>query len=237
MKPGAGWLLAVAALLAGTAWGAAEPGAGTGTAYAAEVRALEQAQARIGDLSADFTLTVRGGAAQGRALNARGKIFLSAGRRYRVEYTTPEVQWLISDGKVRWLYLKKINQVQKQALPPAGNPSEFFLELGGGLADLLKRSRVTRVLKDAGAPGRWEYDSVPLSAEGFGYRRARIWVEGEALLPVRVEIDAEKPVSVALSHVIVHTRAALNRGEPGLPARLFEFTPPADADVVEPLFP
>jgi len=216
---------------------AAEPAAATGTAYAAEVQALAQAQERIGDLAAEFTLTVKGGAAQGHTLKAKGKIYLAAGRRYRVEYISPEAQLLVSDGKQRWLYLKKINQVQKQALPPAGNPSEFFLELGGGLADLLKRSQITRVVKDAGAPGRWEYDCKPLPGEALTYHRARIWVRGEAKLPERVEIDADKPVSVALSHVVIHTHAQLQQGAEGLPARLFEFKPPADADVVEPLWP
>jgi outer membrane lipoprotein-sorting protein len=62
-------------------------------------------------------------------------------------------------------------------------------------------------------------------------------VRGDARLPERVELDGDKPVSVTLSHVAVHTRAELQKGKAGLSASLFEFTPPADADVVEPLFP
>jgi outer membrane lipoprotein-sorting protein len=232
------FLAAACWLSPGAAWAAAPEAAGaSGTAYAAEVEALAQAQERIGDLSAEFALTVKGGAGPGRALKAKGKIYLAAGRRYRVEYTSPETQLLVSDGRQRWLYLKKINQVQKQALPPAGNPSEFFLELGGGLADLLRRSQITRVVKDAGAPGRWEYDCKPLPGESLTYHRARIWVQGEDKLPARVEIDADKPVSVALSHVKIHTRTDLQNGAAGLPTQLFEFKPPADADVVEPLWP
>lgn len=225
------------ATAAGAAAGPAASASSSATAYAAEVEALARAQAAIGDLAAEFTLTVKGGSPQERTLKAKGKIFLAAGRRYRVEYVSPEAQLLVSDGKQRWLYLKKINQVQKQTLPPAGNPQEFFLELGGGLAQWLKHAQITRVLKVGATPERWEYDCAPLSGETQTYQRARIWVRGENRLPETVEIDAEKSVRVTLSRVTIHRRDDLQAGGAGLPAKLFEFTPPADAEVVEPLWP
>jgi outer membrane lipoprotein-sorting protein len=232
-------LIAAMAVTTADVQASSEPGAATSTAYAAERQALAEAQRQIGDLTADFSLTVQGqgtGPKSG-AWKARGKISLATGRRYRVEYSSPEVQWLVSDGKQRCLYLKKINQVQKQALPPAGNPSEFFLELGGGLAELLKRCQITRMVKQAVGSGRWEYDCVPNPGETLEFQRARIWVDGPLKLPVRVEIEAAKSVTVELKRVKVHTRAELQAGKAGLPESLFQFTPPAGAEVIEPLWP
>ncbi len=226
-----GWSLVVPAFGADLA--TVVPAANSKAAYADDIQSLAEAQQKIGDLTADFDLTIHGGGAKGGAWKAKGKIVLATGRRYRVDYVSPEVQNLVSDGKQRWLYLQKINQVQKQNLPAAGNPREFFLELGGGLADLLQRCQVTQVIKKGET---WEYDCRPRAGEALDFQRARIRVEGPMKLPSRVEIDAAKPVVVVLKHVRIHTREALQKGQKGVSDAIFKFTPPADAEVIEPIW-
>jgi len=196
---------------------------------------LVAAQKQIADLTANFSLTVPGAGKDGGDLQARGEIWLASGRRYRVEYSQPEAQILVSDGKQRWLYLKKINQVQVQRLPPAGNPGELFLELGGGLPSLIARCQVQRLDDEDGLR---VYELVQRPGEPFQFRRARLWLTGDLLLPKRVEVEAARRMRVEFSQVSVHTQEALKQDpKVGVSPKQFTFTCPEGAEVIEPLWP
>jgi outer membrane lipoprotein-sorting protein len=195
---------------------------------------LREAQDAIGDLEADFALTVSGAGPGGKDLVARGKAWLAPGRRYKVEYQEPDVQQLISNGTRRWLYLEKINQVQVQSLPPAGNASELFLELGGGLAALLSRCDVRALPATADRPQERGFELTPRANAGLGFKRASLWMAGKPLVPVRIAVAAERNVAAEFRNVKIHTQEDLLRDpESGLPATWFEFTPPAGAEVIE----
>lgn len=228
-----GWAAAALPSAANTPAARAESGAAVKSRRAAQE--LATAQKCIADITGEFALTVRGAGRDGGDMKARGRVWLASGRRYRVEYTEPEAQLLVSNGKQRWLYMKKINQVQIQELPPAGNPSELFLELGGGLPVLISRCLVRRLPDEAGAR---VYELTPRAGEDLQFQRARLHLTGDKLLPKRVDVDAARQVSVEFTDVSAHTRAEVEaRPQTGLPASLFTFTPPEGAEVIEPLWP
>lgn len=235
-------LAALALSTANTGWPApvdAAPAGRTKTARPADpgVAALIAAQKNIAWLTADFTLTIGGAGENGSDFIARGKVWLASGRRYRVEYTSPESQVLVSDGRQRWLYLKKINQVQLQALPANGNPQEFFLEIGGGLPDLIRRCRVrVERPKNQQTPGR-VFELTPLEGQDLQFAQAKIRVQGKKLLPQRVDIQAARPVTVEFQAVTAYSRADLKK-KPGtaVPEEKFTFTPPPGAEVIENLW-
>ncbi len=237
-KRGPAGFFVAALACAGAVWGLSGPAAGGAAESGTAVRKLVEAQQAIGDLQADFSLTIAGAAAGHQDLQAGGKLWLAPGRRYRVEYTRPETQLLVSNGSQRWLYLKKINQVQKQALPPEGSPSEFFLELGGGLATWLDRCQVSAIRVPGQSQDEHVFELVPRPGQDLSFTRARLWLSGKQLLPRRVVVEAARRVTAEFSRVRVHTRRQLKRDPAaGLPASLFAFTPPPDAEVIEPLWP
>lgn len=197
-------------------------------------RQLREAQEAIGDLEADFALTVSGAGPGGKDLVARGRVWLAPGRRYKVEYQEPDVQQLVSNGAKRWLYLEKINQVQLQSLPPAGSASELFLELGGGLTALLSSCEVRALPTDASRPQEQGFALIPKPNAGLGFARASLWMSGKPLVPARIAVAAERNVAAEFRNVKVHTQEDLLRdSESGLPAGWFEFQPPAGAEVIE----
>jgi outer membrane lipoprotein carrier protein len=157
-------------------------------------------------------------------LNAGGEVWLANKRRYRVQYQQPQKQLLVSNGRRRWLYLQAINQVQLQALPPEGNPTEFFLELGGGLARLVKHARVTHRKE-----GMLDvYTLVP--GAGSLYQKAVLWTKGKNKLPVKLVVLAERRVQVTFRIKQVKlTEQKLTPAETGL----FNFQIPKDAEVIE----
>lgn len=203
-------------------------------ASASAARELREAQEAIGDLEADFALTVSGAGPGGKDMIARGKAWLASGRRYKVEYQEPDVQKLVSNGSRRWLYLEKINQAQLQSLPPVGNASELFLELGGGLAAILSRCEVRSLPSPAGRPQERGFELIPKPNAGLGFTRASLWMTGTPLAPLRIAVSAEREVRAEFRNVKIHTQEDLLRDpESGLPAGWFEFKPPAGAEVIE----
>jgi len=197
-------------------------------------RELVAAQETIGDLTADFTLIISGAGKDGSDFTAQGKMWLTTGRRYAIQYEQPERQRLISDGTKRWLYLEKINQVQIQSLPPAGNPNDFFLELGGGLPALIKQCEVKRFAVKKNLSGITGFELTPRAGTSLGFKRARLWLQGKHLLPVRVVVEAARQVRVEFRNVKIHTlQELLHDPEQGLPASIFTFSPPQDAEVIQ----
>lgn len=206
----------------------------TSVKLSAAARELSEAQEAIGDLTADFTLIIAGAAKDGGDFTAQGKMWLTTGRRYAVQYEEPERQRLISNGKKRWLCLEKINQVQIQSLPPAGNPTDFFLELGGGLPALIKQCQVKRFKVNNGRSDTFGFELVPLAGTNPGFQKVQLWLQGKQLLPLRVVVAAARQVRVEFRKVSIHTVQELLRDpEKGVPASRFTFEPPADAEVIQ----
>ncbi len=195
---------------------------------------LMEAQQGIGDLTAKFALIITGAGKNGEDFTAQGKMWLTTGRQYAVQYEQPERQRLVSDGNKRWLYLEKINQVQIQSLPPAGNANDFFLELGGGLPALVKQCEVKRFAVEKNMPGVSGYILVPNIGTQLEFTQVKLWVQGKNLLPVRVVVQAVRQVRVEFSEVEIHTLEELVREpEKGVPTSTFRFEPPKDAEVIQ----
>lgn len=191
---------------------------------------ITRAQQAIKNLTADFSFKIIGAARPEHDFTAQGKVWMASGRRYRVQYEQPERQVLVSDGTKRWLYLEKINQVQLQALPSDTAPNDIFLELGGGLPKLISQCRVKRLAKDsAGKNGVRQYELIPREGEGLGFTRVILWLEGKDLLPRRVEIEAARRVRVEFKNVKINYKP--------VSSSLFNFTPPAGAEVIEMFWP
>jgi outer membrane lipoprotein-sorting protein len=154
-----------------------------------------------------------------------------------VQYTQPERQLLVSDGKQRWLYLEKINQVQIQALPPAGDANEFFLELGGGLPALVARCQVKRLAAEETKEQR-AYQLTPRPNESLQFQQVKIWISRADQLPRRVVVEAERRVEARFKNISIHTLKQLSQApDKGLPPSRFTFQAPKDAEVIEMLWP
>lgn len=198
-----------------------------------EARRWMESQNEIGEMRADFFLTVEKAGPDGQDWTGAGKIWLAAGRKYRVNYEKPEPQILVSNGAQRWLYLKKINQVQVQSLPPEGNPAEFFLELGGGLAGWLARCQTER-LSALEKPGWRVFALTPRPGKELGFTQVRLWVRGRERVPRRVEVDSERRVRIEFKRLEVFTRFDLKwRPGLGVPKDWFTFSAPPGAEVIE----
>jgi outer membrane lipoprotein carrier protein len=78
------------------------------------VAGVERSFARMNDLTADFVQSSKD--VLNRKQGAAGHLYLARGRKARWEYTTPEEQLFISDGKTVYFYVPADKQVNKESV-------------------------------------------------------------------------------------------------------------------------
>jgi outer membrane lipoprotein carrier protein len=186
---------------------------------------VQRAQARYdatGTLQAAFTQEMRIESSD-QVIRSAGKVYFSKPGRMRWEYLTPEPQTIVADGKKLWIDQPADKQVLKAPLQQAfqsRTPVSFLL----GVARLERDFNPTLL-----PPG--QEGSVRLKLESKGTEDAAVGTLTLDLDPVTFDIRAAT-IRDSLGNT---TRVALvdvQRNQP-LDGGLFEFHPPAGADVIE----
>jgi outer membrane lipoprotein-sorting protein len=149
----------------------------------------------------------------------RGSFFLAKGNKYRVILPN---QVIVSDGKTVWTYSESLHQVMIDRLSEeVGNPVPGEL--------LLKYSRDfdARLLGEEKVDDTNTYvlELTPKSEDEF-VRKVGVWVDKDRWTVVRLrQEDLNGNVTVYVVTQLLE--------DPKLPAKLFTFEIPADAEVVD----
>ena len=93
-------------------------------------RALQARYQKIGDFSADFVQTYRGGVLKTQT-QERGTVVVKKPGKMRWLYTAPERKELISDGKKVYWYIPEDKQVLVNDVPPEDKATTPLLFLSG----------------------------------------------------------------------------------------------------------
>jgi outer membrane lipoprotein carrier protein len=188
-----------------------------GTAHAGGLDELHEFLRETNSARGDFSQRVE--RSSGQTLETtRGVFAFSRPGKFRWEVQRPFEQLMVADGERLWFYDKDLNQVTIRKLGNAlgSTPAAILfgsaeLESGFTLHDLEDRDGLHWV------------EALPKNTEQ-GFDRIAIGLRNG--LPEAMEVrDAFGRTSV-----FAFTNIERN---PELPATLFQFTPPADADVIE----
>ncbi|MEW6466809.1 MAG: outer membrane lipoprotein chaperone LolA [Pseudomonadota bacterium] len=173
------------------------------------------------------TAPARDGAASARSKTSSGSFAFERPGKFRFDYKKPFAQTLVADGKTLWLYDVDLNQVtaRAQAQALASTP----VALVAAAADL-------KALQ-----GDFQLADAP-DADGLQWVLATPRQRDTALQSVRLglRVDAKGQVSLGALDMLdsFGKRSVLRFADfelnPALPASLFEFKPPAGADVIRP---
>ena len=106
-------------------------------------RALEQRYSQVRDLRASFVQTTRGGALRVQS-RGEGTVLVKKPGRMRWEYTKPEKQTILSDGKRMYLYSQGEPEPEIVDLPPEDQAPSATLFLAGK-GDILRDFAVSTV--------------------------------------------------------------------------------------------
>lgn len=216
--------------------GRAAPGAGSGTGEGASggaeptaptprtdeiLRATARAYRDVQAMQADFEQRLRN-TLLGTTVRSSGTLYQRQPDRFLMRFSEPAGDVIVSDGRYFWLYFPSTDpdqvlrsrrgagglDLQSQFI---GDPvARFDATYDGSETD---RGRATDVLT-----------LVP--REPLGYERLKVWIDARDHLIRRFELTEGNGVV----RLFVLSDLRLN---PSLPDRLFEFTPPAGARVVD----
>jgi outer membrane lipoprotein carrier protein len=153
----------------------------------------------------------------GRAQVSEGAFYLHRPHRFRWDYASPAPQLVVADGEHLWMFDPDLEQVTVRRLDEGLSGTPAMLLSGDGALD--DSFRVGAAYREDGLD--W-VELAPLS-EAADFSGVRVGFRGGELESMEL-IDA-----LGQTTVIRFTELRMN---PPLDAALFQFTPPAGADVI-----
>lgn len=172
-------------------------------------------------LSADFTQQLDN-RLLGRTTESEGTLYQRQPDRFLMDFSDPEGDLIVSDGRYFWMYFPSVDEKQVLRTPRRGQGLDLHTEFIG---DPVERFESTYHGTES-VRGR-EAHVFTLDPRGpVGYERMKVWIDAEDFLVRRFELweESGNVRHMELRDVVIN---------PTLPDSLFEFTPPADALVVD----
>jgi chaperone LolA len=201
-----------------------EQPAATGTAANDVLERAEQAYADVRSMEADFTQRVYVPLLE-TTIDSRGKMYHRAPDRFLMQFSDPAGDVVVADGSYAWMYYPSNDprQVMRAPLAQGGQQVDLQREFLSNASD-----RYTATRTGSETVGGRQTHALTLRPRGPSpYEEVRIWVDAENHLVRRFQItEANESVrTVELSNM---------RPNVTLDDSLFRFTPPPDAQVIEP---
>ncbi len=194
-------------------------------AHADGMQALEGfiANARAGH--AEFTQVVTAPSKDGQAPRSKtssGTFDFSRPNRFRFEYLKPFAQTIVADGQTLWLYDQDLNQVtaRKQSAVLNATPAALIASAAN-----TKALQADFVLAAAPDQDGMEWVLATPKAKDSNLQSIRVGFRSQSLAVLEI-LDSFGQRSV-MRFGAMQTRAAAD-------AALFQFKPPAGADVIRP---
>ena len=167
-------------------------------------------------LSANFHQVVRD-AQKRKVQEVDGNMRLQRPGKFRWDYSKPFVQHIIGDGKKVWLYDPELNQVTVRDMDQALGSSPAALLAGG--KDLEENFLLTYQERGDGV----EWVLATPKGKDSGFERVAVGFKEGALYAMALHDSFGHTTLIRFYDVQVN---------PKLPPGTFNFTPPANADVV-----
>jgi outer membrane lipoprotein carrier protein len=188
----------------------------SGAAQADAVQRLRDFAREVKSAQADFTQTVTS-ADGARKKVSTGQFSFSRPNRFRFAYAKPAEQLIVADGVKVWIYDADLNQASSRSLDKALGSTPVALLAGGDWERDF-------TLQDDGVREGIEWVRATPKAKDASFREVRVGFKGAALAAVEITDNFGQRSLLAFSRY--DTQAKLS-------AEVFQFKPPAGADVVE----
>ena len=191
---------------------------------AAIVRRAADAYSKVQSMKAAFVQRTEN-PLLGQTTTSRGTLYQRRPDRFKLSFTDPAGDVIVSDGRYFWIYYPSVDEKQVMRAPVS--------EAGAGAVDLQAQflgdtdRRFTATLEGTvPVGGRNAYVVTMLPRENLGYRKLKVWIDARDHLVRRFEIteNNDNVRRFDLSDVQIN---------PQLGESIFRFTMPAGARIVE----
>ncbi|MBA2671840.1 MAG: outer membrane lipoprotein chaperone LolA [Gemmatimonadetes bacterium] len=203
--------------------GTAPPATASTPDATAVLSRAEEVYASVRSMEADFSQSVEV-PLLGQTVRSQGKLYHRSPDRFLMQFSQPQGDVVVADGRHLWMFYPSVDarQVMRTTMAAAGGQVDLHREFLSNPTE-----RYHAVLSGVEAVGGRATHVVVLTPRTrSGYRQVRIWVDREDALVRRFEITEENES--------VRTLELRNiRRNPTLPDQLFQFSPPAGAQIFE----
>lgn len=185
------------------------------------LRATSRTYDQVRSMQADFQQTMRN-PLLGQTTRSSGTLYQRQPDRFLMQFSDPEGDIIVSDGQYFWLYYPSVDARQVIRAPRGPQGLDLHAQFIG---DPVRRFEATSHGRES-VRGRDAHVLTLVPREPLGYRSLKVWIDTQDHLVRRFELTEENGNvrHFELSNVVVN---------PSLPDRLFEFTPPAGAQVIQ----
>ena len=143
---------------------------------------------------------------------AKGAAIIEKKDKFRVHYTEPTEQIMVSDGKTIWIYTPELKQVMKQSMEGADMNAKVFTDMGNSIARYVKNSKTTLTSDD----NTYSLDMFPLKDSGLNYEEVTAKIDKKSMEPVYLSMKYDGALmEVTFEDTVNYTKAQAAK-EPSL---------------------
>jgi outer membrane lipoprotein carrier protein len=186
------------------------------------LRATARRYGEVRSLQAEFEQQIRN-PLLGRTVTSRGTLYQRQPDRFLMRFSDPDGDIIVSDGDHFWIYYPSVDA--RQVIRTSGGGAQGLDLHAQFIGDPVSRFQATSHGQES-VQGRTAHVLTLVPRQPMGYRSMKVWIDEQDHLVRRFELTEENGAvrSFLLSDLTVN---------PSLPDRLFQFTPPAGAQVIQ----
>ncbi|MDE2091499.1 MAG: outer membrane lipoprotein chaperone LolA [Gammaproteobacteria bacterium] len=170
----------------------------------------------VRSLKADFTQVVLDSNMH-QVRKSVGTLEIKRPDRFRWDYATPNKELIVADGKRVWIYDVELQQVTVKSLNGTLAASPAVLLSGSN--DVEKNF----VVKDLGEAGGLLWVGLTPKIQDTDFETVKLGFKGNDVAVMELKDALGNLTRITFSHLLLN---------PAIPDKLFQFTPPAGADVI-----
>lgn len=159
----------------------------------------------------------------------KGTAVIKKKDKFKIHYTEPQEQIIISDGKTIWVYTPAMQQVIKQTVESANVDAKLYTDMGNSIAYFARNSKTTLTEDDV----NYNLVMAPSKDKGIMYDEITARIDKKTLDPVFMGLKYEGAATEVTFTDTVNYTEAQAEGIAELMNKNFNFTAPEGVEVIE----
>jgi outer membrane lipoprotein carrier protein len=161
--------------------------------------------------------------------DVKGTAVLKKKDKFRIHYTSPQEQLLISDGKSIWVYTPAMQQAIKQSVESANVDAKLYTDMGSSIKHFARNSKTVLTEDDKA----YNLVMVPEKGKGIPYDEITARIDKKSMYPVFMGMKYEGAATeMTFSDIVNYTEESAAKNT-DLANKNFTFTAPEGVEVIE----